>query len=101
MTIYIDDITQYPAKVISREAKKYGDKWCHLWTDGNIEELINFAKKIGLKESWLQKNRRFPHFDLVQSKRKIAIENGAIYISLRDWYRLKMKEKQNEKRILE
>jgi hypothetical protein len=68
--IYVDELREYPTNL------KY-KTWCHLWTDSNIEELHNLALKIGLKRSWFQDKKRFPHYDLVPSKRKLAIENGA------------------------
>jgi len=91
MTIYVDDISRYPSRIISNDAKKFGNRWCHMWTDGKIEDLHEFAKKIKLKKEWFQNNKRMPHYDLVESKRKLALENGAKYMSLKDWYRLKLK----------
>ena len=87
MTVYVDDIKGYGGDLINPEAQKYGKHWCHMWTDGDIEELHKFAKEIGLKKAWFQNKKRFPHYDLVTSKRKLAIENGATYISLYDWYK--------------
>lgn len=48
----------------------------HLTTDGTIEELHAFAKKIGLKRSWFQAGRHL-HYDLTLTKRYIAIGLGA------------------------
>lgn len=93
MTVYVDDIQEYFSSMITSEAKRFGKKWCHLWTDGNIEELHTFAKEIGLKKSWFQNKKRFPHYDIVPSKRKLALENGAIYMNLREWYKLQYKNK--------
>ena len=82
MAIFVDDLTKYPKEMISVVARQFGKSWCHLWTDGDIEELHTFAEKIGCRKSWFQNKKRFPHYDLVPSKRKLAIENGAIELSL-------------------
>ncbi len=51
-------------------------KWCHLISDHSLGELHCFAEIIGLKKEWFQ-NKRYPHYDLVESKRKLAIKFGA------------------------
>ena len=51
---------------------------CHLWTDGSVKELQDFAESIGLKTRWMQVSKiGLVHFDLTASKRKLAIEKGA------------------------
>jgi hypothetical protein len=71
--IYVDPIRHYPS------CKLPSTYWCHLATDSDLEELHTFAVQIGLKRSWFQQSRsgRFPHYDLVPSKREQAIELGA------------------------
>lgn len=51
----------------------------HLITDGNIEELHAFAKKIGPERSWFQSvGHRIPHYDLTTKRMsKKALANGA------------------------
>lgn len=83
MTIFIDELEKYPREMISLQARKFGRQWCHLWTDGDIEELHKFAQKIGLKRSWFQDKKNFPHYDLVASKRFYAIEKS---VNLREWW---------------
>jgi len=89
MTIYIDDIVNYPINSIKGKAKKFGNSWCHMWTDADTEELHEFAQQIGMKRSWFQNKPIFPHYDLVVSKRKLAIENGAKFMPLREWWQKK------------
>ncbi len=55
----------------------------HLITDGDIEELHTFAKKIGLKRDWFQANKRHPHYDIFRSMVSAAISNGAVVVSRR------------------
>jgi hypothetical protein len=52
--------------------------FCHLTAD-NLEELLEFSKKLSLKETWLQESRNgTKHFDITLNKRKLAIKLGAI-----------------------
>ncbi len=48
----------------------------HMFSD-NLGELHTFALKLGLKRSWFQAKRNFPHYDLTLSKRKQAVRRGA------------------------
>lgn len=78
MSVYVDDMYKY-------KIGEYGRmKMSHMISD-NHEELMGMAKKIGVHEKWLQypgQNRE--HFDICLSKRKKAIEEGAIAISMRE-----------------
>lgn len=51
-------------------------KWCHMVSD-SIEELHIFAIKIGLKREWFQDKFNRPHYDLLKSKKELAIKLGA------------------------
>jgi hypothetical protein len=70
MTIYVDDIQQYPS-----------GQWCHMTTDGAIEELHAVAKRIGMKRTWFQDHPRHPHYDLRTSKRLVVLRLGAVAVS--------------------
>lgn len=55
----------------------------HMISDTSIQELINFAVKIGLKRDWLQFDRKknmspMPHFDVMNSVYQKAVSAGAI-----------------------
>ena len=79
MTVYVDDLHQYPDKAYSR--------WCHMWADTR-EELLRMADVIGLNRKWLQDMPHHvinPHFDVTASKRSLAIQNGAVYMKSSDW----------------
>lgn len=56
----------------------------HLMSD-NLDELHEFAKRIGLQTRWFQSNPRHPHYDLI-SKIMVqrALEKGAIKTTTRD-----------------
>lgn len=51
----------------------------HLFAD-TVEELFQMVDKIGVNRKWFQRKPDFPHFDIALSKKKLAIENGAIEI---------------------
>lgn len=54
---------------------------CHLLAD-SVEELHEFAAKLGMKRSWFQMSRMgLPHYDLVASRRAKAVKLGAIEIN--------------------
>jgi len=88
--ILIDKPFQYPTKLFNGRAK-----WCHLWTNGDLSELHQFALKLGLKAEWFQcANRKVPHYDIVLSKRKLAIKYGAIEMSMHLYLRKDFRDKE-------
>src|SRR5688572_12423539 len=92
--VYVDDLREYPVGMIAAEAIRHGLLWSHLWVDpGNEETLHAFAKKMGLKREWFQDRPKFPHYDIVPSRRKVALKLGAVEMSLYEWC-----AKQNNKR---
>jgi 2'-5' RNA ligase len=74
--VYVDKMFYWPKK----------GYWCHMWADTE-EELHNTAKRIGLRKHWFQKKGIVPHYDLVESKRRLAIIDGAKELSLKDYVR--------------
>jgi hypothetical protein len=65
---------------------------CHMMAD-TTEELHAMAKKIGLKRSWFQSHTRYPHYDLTQNKRSLAVKEGAIEMGCKELIRMFMKKK--------
>ena len=72
MTIYVDPLRPYP------------QEWCHLATDGDLDELHTFARRIGLKRSWFRAHPLPPHYDLTAAKRARALNAGAVPVSSQD-----------------
>lgn len=96
--IFVDAITSYPEAAIVQKARRYGGRWCHMWCDGNVDELHRMAEAIHLKREYFQDVDGFPHYDLVESRRKLAVQFGAQEISLREWIR-KNRRKSTRKRV--
>lgn len=71
MTIYVDEAV-WPYR---------GTLYCHMMTDGPIQELHNFAARLDLKRSWFQNKPGHPHYDLSKNKRQQAIRLGAQAVS--------------------
>jgi hypothetical protein len=71
---------------------------CHLLADTE-EELHNMAASIGMKKAWFQSgdNHAMPHYDLVASKRKLAVAKGTIEIDRQQICDMLKKYKLNKK----
>jgi hypothetical protein len=74
MAVYVDDMYK-------TDIGKFGRmKMSHLMAD-TTEELLQMLDRIGVRRKWIQKQgTKFEHFDICISKRKKAIELGAIPI---------------------
>lgn len=89
MTVYVDNFRR-PATV-----GRVKGRWSHLTAD-TPDELRQFAVAIGLSPSWFQarcKTVSCPtrdgvcahfHFDVVDTKRDAAIQDGAVSIDIRE-----------------
>lgn len=61
---------------------------CHLISDappGDNTELHAFAARIGMRRSWFQKDVE-PHYDLVASRRAMAVKLGAVELDDRPFH---------------
>lgn len=88
INIYVDALLPWGFKMYG---KKY--KTCHLFTDGTEADLITFGEYIGLKKCWLHRSPGFLHYDLIPSKRAIAIEKGAKSVGRQFVYEFMKKQK--------
>jgi hypothetical protein len=84
--VYVDETFQMESIHVQayKVGQRHSHRWCHMWADTGAE-LMAMASKIGLKRQWLQCGKHFTHFDLVPTKRVLAIANGAIEYSMRKW----------------
>jgi len=82
MTVYVDKLHDWGWKL---------GPSCHLLPANQgaaaLEELHAFAAKLGMKRQWFQ-NKRWPHYDLVASRRARAVQLGAVEIDVTAWMRL-------------
>lgn len=78
MGCYVDEPFSLPSRdpQAFRVGARHGHKWCHLWAD-TLGELHAMADRIGMRREWFQSHSRLPHYDLVPSKRVLAIKHGA------------------------
>ena len=71
MSIYVDALRRVKGRL-----------WCHLLAD-SVEELHGFAQGVGIKRRWFQ-DHRHPHYDLSPTRRRQAVERGAIEVTTRE-----------------
>jgi len=74
MSVYVDK-ARFPHN-------KRDEMWCHLFAD-DLDELHEFAEKIGLKRNWFQHPPKasYPHYDLSPSFRAKALKAGALLMT--------------------
>jgi hypothetical protein len=77
MAVYVDPIMTYGGSATFPWSRS-----CHMYAD-TTPELHQFAERIGLKRSWFQ-DKSVPHYDLVASKRVLAVRQGAVEHTVRD-----------------
>lgn len=97
MAVYVDGLVNYGNTSTTTPACFRNRESCHMYADTR-EELDKMADRIGLKRSWIQKSPTLLHYDLVPSKRVLAIQYGAIeqnrhdavmkWRELREWAKL-------------
>ena len=83
MTVYVDELRPY-----GRSATWKHDSSCHMFCDGPFSELHEMAQAIGLKLAWFQCHAPRPdmwHYDLTASKRRLAVQHGAVEITSRQY----------------
>lgn len=73
MRIYVDELRDY------RMLRGVGPPglWCHMVTDGGLEDLHAFAARLGIPRRAFQDHPRHPHYDLPPSYRAAALYLGA------------------------
>lgn len=72
MAVYIDNMN----------ACYRGMVMCHMVAD-TLDELHEMADKIGVDRKWFQclKKASYPHYDICLSKKRLAIQYGAVEIN--------------------
>lgn len=56
-------------------------RWAHMTAD-SINELHDFADKLGLRREWYQgpPKTRYPHYDIRPTKYRLALQLGATVV---------------------
>ena len=67
MAILVDELREYPDVALPFTS------WCHMTTDGELDELHAFAARLGLRRAWFQRD----HYDLPPHGRAAAVALGA------------------------
>lgn len=69
MAVYVDDVRHRFGRMIM----------CHLWAD-SLEELHEFAGRLGLKREWFQEPPKasWHHYDISLGKKAQALKMGAV-----------------------
>lgn len=83
MSVYVDEIRTYtPEAIRDARARRLSRRWSHLSAD-TVEELHAFAARLGMRREWFQEHRLVPHYDLIPSRRALALKLGAEEITAR------------------
>ena len=81
MGVFVDDM-KLRAKVGNLDTV-----WSHLGAD-SLEEMHEFAQRLGLKRSWFQiSSSGIPHYDITQSMRAKAVKMGAEEVTTTEGFR--------------
>ena len=77
MTVWVDDVRHQFGPMVM----------CHMWAS-TLEELLAMADHIGVQRKWIQGHKELSfgkhklaswvHFDIAMSKKRLAIEAGAV-----------------------
>lgn len=90
VSVYVDDMHTSPIGQFGRM------KMSHMIAD-TTEELLDMADRIGVARKWIQKaGTRHEHFDIALSKRRLAVKEGAIELTMRELAEIKRKTKQEQ-----
>ncbi len=78
MTVYVDSMRANFGRM----------KMCHMIAD-STEELMSMADTIGVKRKWIQNaGTHREHFDISLSKRMLAVQAGAVEVSMMELGRI-------------
>ena len=89
MAVYVDDMNAPFGQMVM----------CHLIAD-TTKELLAMVDKIGVRRKWIQdQGTHREHFDIALSKKKLALENGAIEIEYGIVLAEMLEQKKNRQRM--
>lgn len=85
MSVYVDEMSV----CIPNKRWPY-TRACHLVAD-SVEELQEFAIRLGMHPSWFQNKPELPHYDLTTRMRQKAVRMGAIELNSKKFVKLMRK----------
>lgn len=75
MSVYVDNM----------QAPYCGMLMCHMFADTS-DELTTMVSVIGVDNKWIQSQGTYAeHFDVCQSKRRLAVQAGAVEVEYRQF----------------
>ncbi len=77
MALYVDELRNYRVLL----GIGLPGLWCHLVTDGDLDELHQFAERLGINRRRFQNHPRHPHYDLLPTSRDLAVALGAVEVT--------------------
>lgn len=81
MAIFVDALRVHDPR------RACGAPTCHLATDADLDELHAFAASIGVPRIAFHAGAKFPHYDLRERHRALAVAAGAIEVSSKELVR--------------
>ncbi len=94
--IVVDELRTYHPDQVKPWIRHRGLVWCHLMTEGDLEELHAFAQSLGLPRAAFQEHPRWPHYDLTPDTRALAVRLGAGEVKSLDWIGQRLDQMQAE-----
>ena len=86
MSVYVDNMRAPLGRMVM----------CHMLAD-STRELLAMADRIGLQRLWLQKaGTAHEHFDISLSKRRDAVEAGAVEIEMHETGEIVRRRREQE-----
>lgn len=66
-----------------------GDRLCHVYSDGSLEELVAWGRRHGLEPAWIDRSHALPHFDVAvesfEGELGEAVEREELVADIRRW----------------
>ena len=80
MAVYVDELRDYQRL----QGRGLPGLWCHMVTDGELDELHEFAGRLGISRRRFQDHPHHPHYDLMPASRAMAVALGALEVTTRE-----------------
>ena len=86
MAVYVDNMQAQFGRM----------KMCHMIAD-STEELLAMADRLGVARKWIQSaGTAREHFDIAMSKRALAVEAGAVEVTMKELARMTRARRESE-----